>query len=282
MEIHVGSSADAEVCLTEKELSRHVLILSPTGMGKSMLNLWMALQMVLQGLGFAMIDPDGKTVRDLLALLRQFWDRIDPVLRRKIVFLKPGYHMTFSFDPFETDFTGKKYEGWLDRSVKEVGRILARKQGLADYKEQPRRERWLANTLYFIGTNVNGRHLGLHRALDVLNVGTPAWQRLFEKVAPHLPVEVVRDWKDLAWMSPRDRTFYTESTVNWFRQFLSPLVREMFSGKAPTLNFRECIRRKFIVLADLSETEEFSKEQGEAIGGLIVHCLMDAQMTEQV
>lgn len=275
MELHLGQTFDSEFILTEENLATHVLISGGSGGGKSKLTRLMIEQMAEQDQGCALVDTDSLTAQEAYAAIHAS-TKVSAERKKKTILLQPGPEKTFKFDPFDTDLTGKEYRYWLFRQVKQTGRILGRKQGQADYKEQPTRERWMGNVLWLVGTKVNGKHLGLHRALDVLRLGTPAWDRMFSKVEPYLPDQVVFDWKELRTMSFRDRRLETHSTANWFIQFFSDLVIETLSGPGEPINFRKIVSEGWTLLCDFGETSFFSKEQGEAFAAMVISSLLDA------
>lgn len=265
------------VLLTEQDLARHVAILGPTGMGKSKLVEGIALQLIVQGAGLCAVDKDSRTVEELMGHLKEYSEFLNPLRLWDIHFLSPSKERTFSYDPFFTKLSGQEYEFWLDRRVDTVARILGRPHGISDYRQQMRRERVLTDILYMVGTRGrHGRHLGLHRALDALDLGSDRWLRDFNLVCEHMPVEVARDLWRLHRMNARDRLHETESSLNILRAFLSPLVKEMVSGKVPPIDFTEIVRRKGIILASLGETPFFSDEQGNAISAMVINDIVDA------
>lgn len=275
--ISLGTTWNAEIILSEEMLARHCLLCGPTGTGKSKLMESMALQIAAHGHGLTLIDKDGKTARDFFARISECLDKISPFRRRQVYFLQPSEEQMFAYDPFETKYTGRKYRLWLPQRVETVGRILGRKQGVVDYKEQVRRERYMSDVLFLVGTKVNGKHLGVNRALDVLDIGGGAWRRMFDKIAPYLPREILVDWLELQRMSPRDRKFYTDSTWNWFRAFLChDLVKEMLDNKKQSIDFAEVIRSDGIIIADLEETPFFPEEPGDAVAALLSNEIADA------
>ena len=266
-----------EILLTEADMAKHVAILGPTGMGKSRLVGGIGLQLAVQGAGLCLVDKDSKTVEDLMGHLMEFSEYLNPLRLWDIHYLSPSKDRTFSYDPFFTRLTGQEYEFWLDRRVDAVARILGRPHGISDYRQQMRRERVLTDVLYMVGTRgKHGRHLGLHRALDALDMGNDRWTRDFNLVCENMPVEVARDLWRLHHTNARDRRLETESTLNILRAFLSPLVKEMVSGKATPIDFTQIVQRKGIILASLGETPFFSDEQGNAIGAMVIHDIVDA------
>jgi hypothetical protein len=133
-------------------LALHALLCGPTGTGKSKLMEIILFQLALAGRGFLLNDKDEQTAAHLMARLNEAQDKFCPLQLYDIYYLKPSINMTFCFDPFAATLAGRWYGAWLDRCVESVGRILGRKQGIANYKEQMRRLRVLTDILHMIGT----------------------------------------------------------------------------------------------------------------------------------
>lgn len=277
LRVSVGFSGGRRLWVTERDLALHALLCGPTGTGKSKLMEIILLQLALAGRGFLLIDKDDQTAAHLTARLNEAQDAFCPLRLYDIYYLKPSTHMTFCFDPFATMLTGRQYDAWISRCVESVGRILGRKQGIANYKEQMRRLRVLTDILHMVGTRGrDGTHLGLHRALDALNMGNDRWEQLFNGVADNLPRTIACDLWRLHRTNARSRWDETESTYNILRSFLSPLVSEMFRPQAGALNPLECVRRNSIVVAPLGETPYFSREQGDACTAMLIDSFTEA------
>lgn len=275
--IALGTVGDYECVLTQKHFSTHMLLTGRTGQGKSELLRLISVQRFKDGRGFCMTDSDGKTARMTYLSCMEVGTRAE---QDSILYLRPSCESTFRFDPFQTTYTGFKRTCWMYRRVEEIGQIIGRKQGLADYKEQPRRERFLKDVLYFVGTPVKGKYMGLSRALDALDIGTKAWDRWFQGIAPELPPPIRYDWQALRAMSYRDRGFFLESTINILRQFMGPLVTAM-TQPGPSIDFHDAINRKLALIVDLEESDTSSREECEAIAGIIINEVMEAQYSSR-
>jgi len=69
------------------------------------------------------------------------------------------------------------------------------------------------------------------------------------------------------------------STMNRLRKFMVPVIQEIFSGKAPPIDFHEIIRNNGIILASLGKTDDFHESWGQIIGGLILREISSAVRT---
>lgn len=87
-----------EIRLSEKDRRRHTYIIGATGMGKSVLMANLACQDMMDGRGFAFIDPHGDVVEDILSKVPE--NRIDDV-----IYFDPGdieHPMGMNMFEFET------------------------------------------------------------------------------------------------------------------------------------------------------------------------------------
>lgn len=273
-----------EVSLTLRQWFKHLLIYAVTGGGKSKLLESIIFQLFMLRMSFLAADSDGKTVRDFYARVAELVE--SPSDRYRVVLLQASPDLTFSYDPFYTTLTGAAYDGWLARKCKSVGRSIGRPSGLADYKEQPRRDRWLTNVCYFVGTNVSGRHWGLDHAYDALECGTmrhpsAAWNRVFGKLKDHLPVEVQRDFERLKRMSLHDQEMQIESTRNILRTFLTEPMKKVVRPGKPSFDWRRAIRQGMAVLIDAEETPFTSREEQSAFASLMINEFEEAAFFEK-
>ncbi len=148
--------------------------------------------------------------------------------------------------------------------------VLGRKEQFSDFKDMRRMSRVTEDLLYLCGTKVNGRHYGINHALHFITFSGEAWERKFNKLKSHLPIEIATDIVRLRNMpiTPRDRE--TESTLNLFRRFLSgPLVKQVVSTDGPGFDFAEAVRKRYVVIWNFGSTDYFSKEQRDALAGLV-------------
>ena len=121
----------------------------------------------------------------------------------------------------------------LAARIEMVMEIMCRKEQIEDLKEFRRLSRVLENVLHLCGTKVNGKHLGLHKALDMAEFEGPYWDRVFEKLRPHLPIEIARDCSRIRSLPPVQKARETESCMNLLRRFLAgPLMKQIVKPEA--------------------------------------------------
>ncbi len=263
--------------IPKEHRGRHIFFNGITGAGKSMLLFFLLWMRVLHGKGFCLIDPLGSTVERLAQKLCIYREEIGQWTYHNVHYLQPGHKMTFMYDPFRTDYTGKDYQNWLPVRIEHMIRAIARAYGQKDLHDQARRDRVLRNVMYFVGTNQkDGTHYGVHRALEVLDVNAPWWPAMFGRVRDQMPKEIAQDWIFMKQMNRNEFWKFTESTSNWLTRFLSPVVKSVFSGNRPPINFKEIVETDGIILVNLRPTEFFSREQGNVFAGLLVNEIIDA------
>ena len=271
-----------EVSVTDDDLAVHTAILGGSGSGKSKLIERKGRCFLEGGAGFCLIDPHGDTSEDLLAYV-DYKRRVkgDDKMWRKVHYLEPSFEMVFGYDPFKYPASAPQsqaaYEAWLHTKVMAVGEVLQRKQGQMGFEGMPRLERVLRNVLTATGLAFDParrRHLPLSDSLVFLDVFHERHEEVFALVSPHLPDDMRSDfrmWHELAKKRPQDLLTQTESTLNRLRSFLGPVVRGIFSETVNTLDFAGIVERGEVLLVNLRETDYFSADQGNAIGGLFVH-----------
>lgn len=293
--------------ITEEMLKEHVCVLGRTRSGKSkFLELLMRYLMVHGSGGFCLIDPHGDLSEDLLAYAGHWWiGRGDQKVFPRIHYLEPSFEQVFQYDPFRFQplepipehLQDGAYRSWLHTKVKAVSQVLQRKQGQYGFEGMPRLERVLENTLTATATGIltavgmaydprKRRHLPFADALVLLDPLHERYDSVLDLVAPHLDShirgEFVR-WRSMSRQQKYDALLREqESTINRLRSFLSPLVKSIFAGQAHSIDFDDIIQKGEILLVNLRQTNYFSADQGQAIGGLFIHELLStAQNTKR-
>lgn len=119
--------------LQDEDLARHLLVTGQTGTGKSTLIKSLALQDAARGGGFAIIDPHGDLIDEVLHALPEerrddviLVDPVDPKHRLAINPLEPDHHSAEDFvvqdlselfyqlfDPGRSGIIGPRFETWL-------------------------------------------------------------------------------------------------------------------------------------------------------------------------
>lgn len=275
--------------LTEHMMAGHLAVLGGTGSGKSKFLELLMRRVLLSGRGLCFIDPHGDTAEDLLAYVgHRRGEKGDDALWRRVHYVEATYESVPKYDPFRfrplrpiaPQSREAAYVAWLHTKVDRISEVLQRKQGQPDFEGMPRLQRVLRNVLYACGVHVEpDRHLPLADALVLLNVLHPGHRAVFTRVAPFLDSETMGDFEVLhGFKRDEDRRRETESTINRLRSFLSPLVKAMFTsdGSGATMDFARIVRNREILIVNLRETDYFSTDHKNAIGGLIVHEILTA------
>jgi hypothetical protein len=223
------------------------------------------------------MDADNQTAQDVFVRLCNMRNIIGEERMRHIYLIDPSSDTLFAYDSFFTRLTGRLYDDWLAGRVEFVGKILARKQGLDDFKDQMRRERVLFDVLYMLGTRkANGKHFGLGRAIDAIQFGSKPWERMFNEVADYLPYDVAQNLFRLHHTNYGQRQREVESTENILRSFLRGRVKDIVSGNAPSIDARWIVRNRGVVLVKLGSTPLISREQCDAIGAMLNNEFIEA------
>src|SRR5687767_2510278 len=167
--------------ITEDLLKTHFVVFGGTRQGKSKLFEHISRQLIYNGSGLACIDPHSDTAEDLFAFLACHGEKLGAI-KSRIHILNPA-ERSFSFDPFHyvPDTTDpcvssnpeKAYRRWFGAKIKDMVRIITRKQGETEEEAQKmvRLQRWLFNGLYAVGVRLDetGRHLKFWDIWKILN-----------------------------------------------------------------------------------------------------------------
>lgn len=107
------------------------------------------------------------------------------------------------------------------------------------------------DVLYALGTEVDGNHLALSDAIIVLEPGQRRHAEVFERSAAHRPSDVRADLERiLGYRRDEDRIKETDSTLNRLRSLFSPIPKAIFNAAEKTIDFREIIRDRGILLGN--------------------------------
>lgn len=281
---------------SEDDLTEHMAIFGGTRKGKSKLLELLLRQLIEGGRGFCLIDPHGDLAEDLAAYIADRIHKVDDLtayeLTHRLHYLEPNRDTLFSYDPFaytppagaKKPFDDDVYRDWLKAKVETVTKIIIRQQGEFDTKEKARLGRWLRCVLYAVGvaTDDKGTHLSLGDAFSLLDPGDrEQHEEIYQRVAHRLPHRYHRFFEKLRQTKrPLDQEQWVESTLGRLEAFLySSLVEELLSQKAPSIDFRRIIDTNGILLVNLKRTPHCSIEQGNAIGGMIIHEILEAVQT---
>lgn len=268
MKLIVGQVGDRALVLPAEAFNTGCAVFGRPGSGKSYLLLLLLVQLIAEGEGVTLIDPDDDTASDLEAYVAEFYSRLNPERQRQLGFFHPGTE-GIHLDPFDLDPTAKDYRNQLWIAIDELLECAARAHAIVDYQEFRRLRRIAVVFLYLVGTKVDGKHDGLQNILEWLDMGTAAWNRKYAKVRPFLPKKIVREVDRLSKLSITARERELESTRNLFFSFLSGEVISDLVSPGPSLDFRRAVRERWGLVWNLGVGEGLTREQRRIIAGLV-------------
>ncbi len=261
--------------LERHHLRRHVAILGGSGQGKSKLLEGIMRQLENQGEGFTFIDPHGDTAKALALYFRL--RGTDP---RRVRYVRPGPDCNFSFDPFaKLDPDESGYESALVSRCERLFQCFVRNVSAAEQEMMKRLRRWFINIAFVCGYSVNGKHPGFSKALVLTDPDRTEFWPIFEAFRSSARGEYARtvlaDFEKLiGTKNAQQREKWLESLINLLRSFMSPIVREIFDQRAPSIDFDVGIGQKGILIFDLQRTDHLSAEQGKVVGSIAANFLL--------
>ncbi len=288
--MRIGTDVNNQVhILKEDELKEHVVIFGRIGRGKSKLSISILDQLIDQGEGVTLVDPDNDTAEELRDKLLERWNNRTGVEKQKMFYFEPSFDRAVRLDPFEIKDVGLKYDSVLSKRIEGMMQIMGRTAGFDDYKDFRLMARHTENALYWCAMKVNGKHYGVPDALFYLNFGGGThqkqriWERKYEKIRSHLPEEIRQDIDRLKSIPKTLREKELMSTVNLFRSFLrGPLIKHVFSTDGPSVDFRKAVRQRHTHIWNFGLTDEFSKVQRDALASIVLIMEGDACYHERV
>ena len=283
----LGDRVAGPFILSEEAIQARMAILGASGSGKSRFLFLLFASLMVARRGFLLIDPHGDLAHALLAYAKSRIDKGDRALLARLHFLEPS-RSRFTLDPFVSIPRGlsqDRYEARLKARVDRVRRNLMRRVAEADQDVMLRLKRWMTNIITACGVrDADGRHIGLHKALVFTNPQHREFEALYGRVAAFLPDESREDFEKLrATQRPLDQEKWLESSINRFRDILSPITKRMFAPQpgGKSLHVGDLIRQGAFVIASLQETAEFSHDEKQVIGGLLIDEVLTAKQAEE-
>jgi len=222
---------EREMCLMPEDLLRHVLVSGATGTGKSTLLLNMALDLVDLGFGVSVMDPHGSLLPALLASIPQ--ERVEDVI--VIRFADVAYPVGLNF------LTARR--GFEFLMVDELVEICKRIYG-AEYWG-PVLDMVLRHAAY-AALEIGGTLVEMARILDddlyresiITRVSNAETRRFLQRLSAFR--EGMREHK-------------VASTLHRLQRFLgTPFIRNIVGQPRSTINFREVMDDRRILLFDLA------------------------------
>lgn len=279
--------------LSDDDLGTHVAVVGATGSGKSRLLNKLACDHIDQGRGIAIIEP-GDLCDDVAAYYaRLVVETGNKNVLKRIHRLRAEPGQCFRYDPFRfrlhrpvhPELLDSVRRSWVHCKVQSVAEVFqAKATGSSDFEGQPRLQRILTDTLYFVAEEVHGRRLPLGDAQILLDLTDPLHQPVYANLhsAGRLPREVVGDFEILhSFKRVEELRRETESSVNRYRSLLSPLMKSVLSGNGqdPSVDLFSIIQRGECMLLPVQEDQFFSHDQKVALTMLILHDLIETLIT---
>lgn len=252
----------ATVNLTDEDLITHIHGVGATRSGKSKWLEWFCRELYRQGLGFTVIDPQGKLSRDLL----DYFAYIRP--RRPIIYFDPS--RTDYLVPFNAFRMGQ--DEISIRVEKQVEAIL-RVWGAENSDETPRLERWLRCICHLFASG----HVSINEVSDILSW---PYASVRESIADLLKGNRViqNEWLELlSYKKTQEFSQQIESARNRLFRFISnPQLRRIMSLEEKSLDFLPIFEEGAIVIANLAETDVLAEKHARLLGALIINELWAA------
>ncbi|MES2631178.1 MAG: TraM recognition domain-containing protein [Patescibacteria group bacterium] len=228
-----------EIRLGTKDRRRHTYIIGQTGTGKSKLLENMAYQDMMDGRGFAFIDPHGDSAEELLGMVPK--ERVEDV-----VYFSPGdMEMPIGLNLFEFDNQDQR-----DFLIQETIAMLYK---LYDPGHTgiigPRFESWFRNAALTVMADPNGSSF-----LDVQQVFID--QAFADEKIKHLTSQTVLDFwnKEMAQTSESSKGEMLGWFASKFGAFLAnDMMRNIIGQTKSGFNLREIMDGKKILLVNLSK-----------------------------
>ncbi|MEO5627305.1 MAG: DUF87 domain-containing protein [Candidatus Saccharimonadales bacterium] len=225
--------------LDDNDRRRHMYLVGQTGTGKSTLLKNLALQDMLNGNGFAFIDPHGDVAEELLAMVPR--ERTEDV----IYFCPADMEYPLGLNLFEFDSPDQK-----DFLIQEAINMLYK---LYDPGHTgiigPRYEHWFRNAALTIMANPDGGTF-----IDIPKVFTDkAYER---KLKQYVTDQTVLDFwnKEMAQTSDYHKSEVLGWFVSKFGAFLSnEMMRDIIGQSKSSFNLREIMDSGKILLVNLSK-----------------------------
>lgn len=245
--------------IKNKDRSRHVYIIGKTGMGKSTVLENMAAQDIINGEGMCFLDPHGSAIDVLI-------DYIPPHRVKDVVY----------FAPFDTDFPMSFN---VLEAVEPDRRHLIVAGLMASFKKiwpdafSARMEYILSNTLLALLEYPGATLLGVNRMLAEKDYRNDVIKHITDASVRAFWVDEYNKW------DPRYAKEAGAAIQNKIGQFTSnPLIRNIVGQQKSSLDFRQIMDNKKILLVNLSKGL-IGESNGNLLGGMLITKLYLAAMS---
>ena len=239
MGYNVFRGVKKEIRLSDNDRRRHLYIVGQTGTGKSTILENLALQDMLDGKGFAFVDPHGDTVEKLMGMVPK--ERIDDV----VYFCPADMDYPMGLNLFEFDTPDQK-----DFLIQEAINMLYK---LYDPQRQgiigPRYEHWFRNASLTLMADPAGSTF-----IDIPKVFTD--NNYAKQKLKHVTDQTVLDFwnKEMAQTSDYHKSEVLGWFVSKFGAFLSnEMMRNIIGQTESAFNLREIMDEGKILFVNLSK-----------------------------
>jgi len=239
--------------------SRHVYIIGKTGMGKSTILENMAAQDIMNGEGMCFLDPHGSAIDVLI-------DYIPPHRVKDVVYFAPfDTEFPMSFNVLESVNKGQRHlvvSGLID-SFKKIW----------PDSFSARMEYILANTLLALLEYPGATLLGVNRMLAEKDFRDDVIKHITDSSVKAFWIDEYNKW------DPRYAREAGAAIQNKIGQFTSnPLIRNIVGQEESSMDFREIMDNKKILLVNLSKGL-IGESNGNLLGGMLITKLYLAAMS---
>lgn len=245
--------------IKNKDRSRHVYIIGKTGMGKSTVLENMAAQDIINGEGMCFLDPHGSAIDVLI-------DYIPPHRLKDVVY----------FAPFDTDFPisfNVLEHVEPDRRHHVVSGLMATFKKIWPDAFSARMEYILSNTLLALLEYPEATLLGVNRMLAEKDYRNDVIKHITDASVKAFWIDEYNKW------DPRYAKEAGAAIQNKIGQFTSnPLIRNIIGQQKSTMDFREIMDTKKILLINLSKGL-IGESNGNLLGGMLITKLYIAAMS---
>lgn len=254
------------ISLSMEDFNTHIHGVGATRSGKSKWLENFCRSLVRERCGFLLIDPQGalsESLRSYLAYRRPF---------QKIIYFDPSRSdFLVPFNPFRHDETTE-----ISTRVSKQVDATIRAWGMENTDATPRLSRWLHCIFYLLSSG----EFTMSNVSDLLQWSAKDLISYACSVVKTKP-EIRNEWQSLLGANRTEFENQIESAKNkLFRFLLSPSVKRMMSIDKPSLDFGEVFRNGVIVIANLQESDSFSRESARILGTLMINDLWAAARQE--
>jgi hypothetical protein len=261
----LGLAGGREVCLTQADRSRHIYIIGATGSGKSTLIYNMVMQDLAAGEGVCVMDPHGDLYDEVL-------ESIPASRQRDVVLINPcDFDYAVGINFLEINGTHRQVEmGFI---VNEMIKIFDRLYNMR-IAGGPVFEQYMRNALMLVMDNDFPGTL-----MDVIRIfEDKAYLKNLVEIC-HNPL-VSNFWMKQALRAGGDTDLkniapYITSKLNQFTH--NPLMRSIIGQSKSSINFRQIVDNKSILLVNLSKGQ-LGEMDSKLLGMILIGKLFLAGM----